>query len=402
MAKRYRRYKGKPHGRSFFPVFIAVLILVASIVILFMVLQDSIVFTSDGIRLENPFGSAKPSASPSIAPSQEPDLVIVTPSSTPTPTPTPTQTQPSAPASDLTVKAIYIPDPNDQVAIAGAIQLADKGTINTVVLNMKPDDGTLSYISSSKYALDSGANPKQSSIAKTISDLKDSGLHLIARMSAFKDNIVPRKNQTTSVKVKSGVIWLDRDYHGWLNPYKSETQDYIIDISTELADMGFDEILLDNFTFPTIGRPQLIHYGEYEETSKIDTLNYFAEILADKLSSKDSILAITVSSSSIINGADTATGQDPATLYTKVNRLFTETGKDPETASSLYSTIIGITGTDTADDLKHAFVPIIRSPRRYDDPSASENIQTAIGAFGQTSYGWLILDPSGLYPSSGW
>lgn len=395
MAKGYHTYKGRSGRHSAFSIVIVFLIVLAALILLFMALQNSVVFSSEGIRFVGLFDRDVPEDTPSPSPQKSPELVIVTPDASPSPSATPTP----EPVSLQPLKAVYLPDINDAVAIAGVVQLADKGVINAVVIDMKHNDGTLGFISANANAIHSGANAATSDYLAPIRDLKDAGLFLVARVSAFKDNLVPRKVQTTSVKTKNNVIWLDQTYNGWLNPYLTEAQDYVIGIITELADLGFEEILLDNYCYPTIGRPQLLYYGDYEQTSKIDTLTAFAVKCADLLAEKKVTLSIRVTSSAILNGTDSATGQDPAGLYKATNRIYTDIGIDPAIASTIYDKI---TETAASDDINLRFVPIITAPRSYDDPSAAENIQVAIGAFGKTNAGWVILDTSGLYPSVGW
>lgn len=398
MARGYRTYRGRRRKRRSFSAFFAVIFLLISLVLLYLGLNDSIVFSSEGIMFRNPFvkNEDEPSASPS--PSSNPDLVIVspTPSNTPEASPTPT------PKESFLLNAAYLPDLSDSVATAGIIQLADKGVINAVVIDMKHDDGTLSYISSNQFAEQSGANAVQDDAKVIIDQLKDSGLYLVARISAFKDNIVPRKIHSFSAKVQSGVIWLDRDYHGWMNPYLQQAQDYVTDISLELADLGFDEILLENCCFPTIGRPHLIAYGEYESVSKAETINSFAENLSVRLRDKNTLLSIRLSTDTILEGADASLGHDVASLYEVADRIYVDIGTDTDVSSLVYETMQAIALDIGTQSISTKLVPMINSPRSYDDPSASENIQVAIGTFVRPGYGWTIYDASGLYPSAGW
>lgn len=452
MPRRYHNYRGRSRGGSAVSILVALLILLAAIIILFFALQNSIVFSSSGIQFAGPFGSGTPQASPDPSPEHTPELIIVTdqPSQSPDPDETPS---PSPSTATITIKAVYLPDLGDATAVAGVLQLADKGVINAVVVDMKHDDGTLAYVSTNTNAVAAGANPptavaaysstsdttdtthdnsaeassdtssdssagttsvsasvasnpaRVSSAAynESLQKLRDSGLYMIARMSAFKDNLAPRKIQSMSVKTKNGVIWLDRDYHGWLNPYNAEAQSYLSSLASELAALGFDEILLDHFCFPTIGRPQLLYFGDQEQTPRTEALDAFAQKLAHELAAKNVLLSISVFAAPILNGPDAATGQDPAQLYTIADRIYFETGTDATAAQALYEKAAAdAASSGRTDSMSDWLVPMIRSPRSYDDPSASENIQTAIGAFGQNGYGWLILDASGLYPSAGW
>ena len=399
MARGYRSYRGRRRKKRSYSFAFAVIFLLLSIALLYLGLNDAIVFSSDGITFNNPFAknTPEPTPSPSPSPTSKPDLVIVSPTPTSTPTPSPTAT----PKQSFLLKSAYLPDISDPVAMAGIMQLADKGVINAVIIDMKHDDGTLGYISANQNAEQAGANVAEHDAEALVGQLKDSGLYLVARISAFKDNIVPRKIQSTSVKVQSGVIWLDRDYHGWMNPYLQEAQNYVTDIALELADMGFDEILLEHFCFPTIGRPQLIYYGEYKSVSKAETISNFAQELSQRLVEKNTLLSVNLSSSVILEGVNEALGHDAASLYGIADRIYTDIGTDAEASASVYAAVNSI-AQNYVSDVYARFVPVINSPRSYDDPSASENIQVAIGTFVRRGHGYVIRDASGLYPSAGW
>jgi|LSQX01.1.fsa_nt_gb hypothetical protein len=399
MPRGYRSYRGRRTRRGKIPIVFAALFLLIALGLLYLSLSDSLVFSSEGILFKNPFANKeKDEPTPSPLPSQLPGLIIESPSPSKTPEPSPTPT----PKHETVINAAYLPSLSDPVAIAGIIQLSENGTINAVVIDMKHDDGTLSYSSANQYAEQAGANPSEDYSVTALKELRDSGLYLIARVSAFKDNLVPRKIQSLSVKVQSGVIWLDRDYHGWMNPYLQEAQDYVTDISLELADLGFDEVLLENFCYPTIGRPQLIAYGEHDSVPKTDTISSFTEHLSALLREKNALLSISLSSDTVIEGADTALGHDVASLYEVSDRIYVNIGTDADTSSAIYAKVQEIAQDYDTQDVSVKLVPVIVSLRSYDDPSASENIQVAIGTYVPRGYGWVIYDDSGLYPSVGW
>ena len=50
-----------------------------------------------------------------------------------------------------------------------------------------------------------------------------------------------------------GVLYRDGSGRRWLDPTKPETLRYITDLAKECARLGFDEILLDWFLYPTSG-----------------------------------------------------------------------------------------------------------------------------------------------------
>lgn len=58
----------------------------------------------------------------------------------------------------------------------------------------------------------------------------------------------------------------------WLDPNKPETQQYLADLCAECASLGFDEILLDQFTYPTVGRLDRLQTGDVEKTAVLAAL----------------------------------------------------------------------------------------------------------------------------------
>ena len=49
----------------------------------------------------------------------------------------------------------------------------------------------------------------------------------------------------------SGSPWRDEAGHTWLDPAQEEVQTYLIGLCRELAELGFDEILLTHCAYPT-------------------------------------------------------------------------------------------------------------------------------------------------------
>lgn len=383
MAGGYKSYKGG-HRKRRPGVLVLVLFLLTGALIFFYALQNLLLQTREPSSLSNP--TAVPSATVSQPPSPS---IQISPSTTPTTTPTPSPSPAPTSKTDLVLRAVYLPDIQDEIALAGAEQLYDNGTINALVIDMKHDDGTLGYFSNTSIALRSGGNPDYNPIS-LIQTLKERGIYLVARISAFKDDLVPRRIQTSSVKTESGVIWLDRNYHGWLNPYNSEAREYIRTICTELAEIGFDEILLSNLVFPTIGRPQLIYYGSDATRSKPDTLNTLLREIKQDLAPTDTLLSVKVEDNALYT-ANEASGQDGPNLYTLTDRIYVTITKDTDTAA-LYTQYPSTT----------KLIPGLFPPTPYTDPNASLQIQLTLSTYTTKDSSYLIQDDTGLYPSEGW
>lgn len=157
-------------------------------------------------------------------------------------------TQPEEEPEETTVlKAI--PVSIDQILDGSATQLAQQAGANGVVVPMKDDDGTLSWTTNQIFGepFQSGtANPSMDAIKQW----NQGELYTIAQFPCFRDDVVGRKMDHTLYTV-SGYRWMDGgDYH-WATPASEDVQDYYISLMVELAQLGFDEILLEHCGFPS-------------------------------------------------------------------------------------------------------------------------------------------------------
>ena len=87
----------------------------------------------------------------------------------------------------------------------------------------------------------------------TVLDIKQVD-QLIARVPAFSDPEYALKHQSQALPLYNGALWTDEHDCYWLNPYSNDVQGYLTSIALELAGLGFDEVLFDNFYFPDSDR----------------------------------------------------------------------------------------------------------------------------------------------------
>ncbi len=78
-------------------------------------------------------------------------------------------------------------------------------------------------------------------------------LYTIARVCAFRDNTVPYQNNSVALKGqlrqlagRTGAAVAESD--------SEKARSYLIGLCRELAQLGFDEIMLDQCWFPTQGK----------------------------------------------------------------------------------------------------------------------------------------------------
>jgi hypothetical protein len=176
------------------------------------------------------------------------------------------------------------------------IDLVKTTELNAVVIDVKDDEGLMTYASGLPEVEFTGANKKVriKDIDAVMKVLRDNNIYAIARIVTFKDRMAGDKYAHLSVKNTSGGIWRDRHGMSWLNPYNSESWDYIVDIAEEAVTKGFDEIQFDYVRFPTDGNVKIIDYGASAGKPKAEAIADFLSYARSRLSKKGVVVSADV------------------------------------------------------------------------------------------------------------
>ena len=156
---------------------------------------------------------------------------------------------PDVPQTDAPHQAVLLPlDQLDQ-----AQTLAADG--DGLLLPMKDPDGTLGYVSAIPLAADAGASaadPDRNQALQTLNATP--GLYTIAQVSCLRDGALVDADPALGLQRVSGSAWRDENGQGWLDPTDPQVQSYLAAVCQEIARLGFDEILLTDFAYPTQGQ----------------------------------------------------------------------------------------------------------------------------------------------------
>ena len=142
-----------------------------------------------------------------------------------------------------------------------AAALAEQAGANSVVVEMKDVRGRLGWQSEQPLA---GAaklpGAEAPGINEQLAAWNQGGLDTIARLSCFRDHALA-KDETYAIRTNSGYRWTDPEELRWSSPASQAVQDYLVALMVELAQLGFDEILLDNWGYPAEGNLGYIKQG---------------------------------------------------------------------------------------------------------------------------------------------
>lgn len=189
-------------------------------------------------------------------------------------------------AERVRVKGIYVTG-----AMAGTsnmdnlIALVDRTELNTMVIDVKNDEGRVVYDMDSAFVREIGAVKEYvSDMPGLIRKCKEHGIYLIARIVAFKDPFLAENRQDLALTDKNGSIFRDKSGLAWVNPYKREVWDYLLEIARQAASVGFDEIQFDYIRFSTDAGMSKVDFGEEAlEQDKEDVITEFTIYAAQEL-----------------------------------------------------------------------------------------------------------------------
>lgn len=212
------------------------------------------------------------------------------------------------------VKGIYVSGP-----VAGIdrmdelISLVDETELNAMVIDIKNDEGRVTYKMQSDKVVEIEAGVRYiSDIEALVQKCKEKDIYLIARIVAFKDPYLAQKCPELAIKTKSGNTFIDKSGLAWVNPYEKEVWEYLIEIAKEAAKVGFDEIQFDYIRFSTDLKSDELDFGpESENKTKTEVISEFTEYACKELEEANVYVSADVYGTIIDNKVDQQiVGQD--------------------------------------------------------------------------------------------
>lgn len=132
--------------------------------------------------------------------------------------------------------------------------------LNSLVFDVKDDFGNIYYNSKLEIASELGEIKGFYDIEDVLLEMDSRNIYSIARFVLFKDSVLATKRQEWALKDMrtQRPIRLEGSY--WIDIYCEEAWDYYIQLMTELAQAGVDEIQFDYIRGPAKGP---VEYAQY-------------------------------------------------------------------------------------------------------------------------------------------
>ena len=189
------------------------------------------------------------------------------------------------------VRGIYISGP---MAGSGALfqdilDDLDETEINTVVIDLKNDDGRITCNLDTPIVSEIDADiPYIQNMENLIETLKSRGLYVIARVVAFRDPYLAEKKPEWSLHLANGNLYRDKQGMAWVDPYCEDVWEYLVEVGTAAHDLGFDEVQFDYIRFSTDSTMKQVVFDEEvtKGRSKTDVITEFTKYAYEKLASQ--------------------------------------------------------------------------------------------------------------------
>lgn len=295
---RYRGGRGRRRARLRIVLLALALVILCAIAALFF-LQDGAIFTADGFHFS--FGK-KDDPAPSgedSAPADLPDipLEIEDPSG-------PSSGETGENGSGVTAEPLHARLFSGTALLSEEDLAADSANCSALAFRVKGPDG-LTLVDDGAQ---NGVSDQADAFIEALSALDG---EKAALLSALRDDVRPRAiYRTSALHTQSGATWLDREYIAWFDPMGRDTLSSLTAQIEACRAAGFTQVVLENFSFPTAGKLELIDYSD--TLSRPAALTALAQALRE--SCPDVSLGMILTEAAAENFLDGTSGQDVAEL----------------------------------------------------------------------------------------
>lgn len=335
MAKNLEFYKGKRKRRNYtiIPIII-ILALIALVMITFYSMQKYAVITKDGVSVELPILAKddvmvdETGSTVKVFDAVDVSLILDEQDYS--------RVRATAGERVPEIRAIFVPS-SDLNADKLEEYAGRLSTGNALILEMKPRNGQLMWNSSAQTAMAYGiSNPSEltDSMPTLVAGLKEKGIYLAAQISCCLDETLVSRSTAVALRTEYGANYSDTN-GTWLDPYNTIVRSYAAELTQELYDMGFDEVILADVLHPTIPEPaagtekiKLVYSREMSTTpGAVNAVCGFAISVSEMLIDREKLLSIYCYSAPALVKSDPNTGQNAIVFMKVFDRVYYNTDK---------------------------------------------------------------------------
>lgn len=205
---------------------------------------------------------------------------------------------------------------------------------NAALIYLKESSGSLNFFTENALATQLGVvtaldtdedGNRYDAILTAAADLQEEGYYTVAYVDCFRDKALGTDTDY-AILTADGSCWTDRADAPWASPSNEDVQDYLVSLVTEIAEAGFDEVVLRNAAYPTLGDTDAIA----DDSDKTEVITAFYEKLIDALADYDIVLSVYTDETTITTGENALSGQTLTELSRLGGRLWVNDATDAD------------------------------------------------------------------------
>ncbi len=148
------------------------------------------------------------------------------------------------------IRGIYVKASNTNgPRFSQLLTLVKKTELNAMVIDIKDDNGHLTFIPAKKSPYYSAGRRYINQPEKLLRTLKKHHIYPIARIVVFKDSQLAKQHPDWAFKTAQG-LWKNSRGESFTNPYLKRVWNYNLGMAILAAELGFKEIQFDYVRFP--------------------------------------------------------------------------------------------------------------------------------------------------------
>lgn len=199
----------------------------------------------------------------------------------------------------------------------GLVDLVMDTELNSIVIDIKDYSGKISFkLDGSFFENNETSRCTVDDIEEFIKSLHEKDIYVIGRITVFQDPYYAVERPDLAVKRKNGSVWKDYKGISFIDIGAREFWDYIVALSRESYNIGFDELNYDYIRFPSDGNMSDAYYPfsgeivkEDPELGKAKVVQGFFKYLDEGLSDTGVILSADLFGMATVNTDDLNIGQ---------------------------------------------------------------------------------------------
>lgn len=315
----------------------------------------------------------------------------------------------------LVVHGLYVPLAGlDDPLVMATIDADTHNTeINTIVLEVKTDDGQVSSQMATPAAIDDDAVVHGYDVKGFIEEMHQRNIYVIGRFVVFRDPTLANAHPEFALKrTDNGQAYEDEQGQKWIDAFDQEVWLYNLDLADKAAQLGLDEIQFDYVRFP--GTDLDLNYAEnMTRANRVAAVTGFLKQAEERLRPDGVAISADTFGLTTVATDDTGIGQDITSMGPYLDyycpMVYPSTWDDgslgiPYPPADPYAIVHGSVQSAV---LRLAPIPTVRVRpwlQAFDDygtrqlvyTPARVNIQKTAAA-DAGAIGWMLWDPTAGY-----